>query len=115
VTNVQVPSISTVGEWFDSLEPPPPPQLARVLRDALSNSFDRTFADAPEVCLRAAEEMLAALLQSGSTERATALTLLSVDALVTYSFEAASHQPERFEERAADAMRRISLLAEGRE
>ncbi|MGV3708362.1 MAG: hypothetical protein ACO1Q7_05930 [Gemmatimonas sp.] len=93
------------------MEPAPPAALADVLRSTLSDSFARTADDVPEVCLEAADVMLFRLLQSGSTERSTALTLLAVDALVTYAFEAAAMDGSRIEARAAQAMLRISQLA----
>ncbi|MEP6832877.1 MAG: hypothetical protein ABJB74_05755, partial [Gemmatimonas sp.] len=72
----------------------------------------RPSTDVPEVCLETAERLLSELMTSGSTERATALTLLAVDSLVTYAFEAASNDPTRIEARAANAMKRIAELAE---
>jgi len=103
---------ATVGEWFANLQPPPPPALAEELRRLLGNDAGRPVGDVPEVCLATGERMLGELMQSGSTERATALTLLAVDSLVTYAFEAAANDPERIEARAANAMKRIAELAE---
>ena len=103
---------ATVGEWFANLQTPPPSALAEELRTLLAHEADRPVGDVPEVCLATGEKMLSELMQSGSTERATALTLLTVDSLVTYAFEAASYNPERIESRAANAMKRIAELAE---
>ena len=103
---------ATVGAWFANLQPPPPLALADELRKLLSHEADRPVGDVPEVCLATGEKMLSELMKSGSTERATALTLLAVDSLVTYAFEAASDDPERLDSRAANAMKRIAELAE---
>ncbi|MDQ6612837.1 MAG: hypothetical protein M3Y64_10420 [Gemmatimonadota bacterium] len=67
--------------------------------------------EVPQVCLRVAEEQLQLLLASGSTSRATALDLLSVDALVTYAFEAAAANGQSIEACASHAMARIAMLA----
>ena len=100
----------SVADWLDARNPAPPAALARRLRVALGGALadarptdDRLFA--------AAEMLLARLLREGCAARAAAEDLLTADALVTYAFEAAAeHQPSRLEERAADAMRRISAL-----
>ena len=59
-----------------------------------------------------AESSLLRLQTDGLNDRNSALTLLSIDALVTYAFEAAASDPSRIEQRALDAMARISALAE---
>ena len=105
---------ATVGEWFANLQPPPPLALADELRKLLAHDADRPVDDVPEVCLATGEKMLSELMESGSIERATALTLLAVDSLVTYAFEAASSDPSRIEARASNAMKRIAELAERR-
>lgn len=103
---------TTVGEWFANLQPPPPEALAKELRTLLHDVASRPVGDVPEVCLETSERLLEKLMRSGSTERATALTLLAVDSLVTYAFQAASGAPEQIEARAAGAMRRIAELGE---
>lgn len=103
---------ATVGEWFSQLEPAPPPALALELKRLLTLHAGRPVADVTEVCLETGEGLLKELMSSGSTERGTALTLLSVDALVTYAFEAASYDAGRIDSRAANAMQRISALGE---
>lgn len=103
---------ATVGEWLSGLQPPPPRALADHLALLLKSDLHRPVSDVPEVCLQKGEQMLSELMQSGSTERDTALTLLAVDALVTYAFDAASGDPAHIEERAANAMKRIAKLAE---
>lgn len=103
-------SPATVGEWLAQLEPAPPPALAVELHRLLSQYAALPVVDVPEVCLETGEQLLAELMSSGSTERATALTLLTVDALVTYAFEAASYDSIRIEQRARAAMERIAAL-----
>lgn len=104
---------STLGEWLDALSPPPPPALVERLHSVLAPYANEPVASVPDVCLRAGESLLESLLASGSTSRGSALDLLTVDALVTYAFEAASSAPADFESRAAAAMRRIAALPQG--
>lgn len=101
---------ATVGEWLAGLQPPPPAALADRLTEILREHAHHPASAVPEVCLQKGEQMLAELMESGSTDRATALTLLAVDALVTYAFDAASGDPAHIEERAANAMKRIAAL-----
>ena len=103
---------STVGEWFANLQPAPPAVLVGELARLVAQDAARPVADVPEVCLDTAERLLGELMTSGSTQRDTALTLLAVDSLVTYAFEAASSDPAKMEARAAKAMKRIAELAE---
>ena len=103
---------TTVGGWFDGVEPPPPAALRDRLAALLAAHADRPVAEVPEACLDAGEALLATLLASGSTSRGTALDLLAVDALVTYAFQAAADDPERVDLRAARAMARISAIPE---
>jgi len=56
----------------------------------------------------AASELLHDLLERPSAGRDSALDLLTVDALVTYAFEAAAAEPERLPDYAADAMTRLA-------
>ena len=107
-----VRSPRTVGEWFAQIEPTPPRALASELQRLLVQHAARPVSDVPEVCLETGERLLKELMSSGSTDRATALTLLSVDALVTSAFEAASHDAGSIESRAASAMQRIAALGE---
>ena len=100
----------TVGEWLARLEPAPPAALHARLSVLLAGAASRPVREVPEACLEAGEELLDALLASGSTSRASALDLLAIDALVTYAFQAAADDPARLEERAAQAMARIAAL-----
>lgn len=100
----------TVGEWIDRIEPAPPMALHARLRDLLAPAAARPVVDVPEACLEAGEQLLDALLASGSTSRDTALDLLAVDSLVTYAFQAAADDPSQMEARAARAMARIAAI-----
>lgn len=66
-------------------------------------------ADATELCVSAANELLTELLARASAGRESALDLLTVDALVTYAFEAASVDPSSLGARATDAMSRLAF------
>ena len=103
-------SESTVGGWFDALNPAPPEGL-RVRLAALLQPFAHLpVQQVPEVCLDAGEQLLDALLASGSTSRETALDLLAVDALITYAFQAAADEPSLMDARAARALASIAAL-----
>lgn len=100
----------TVREWLADRVPSPP----RVLRERveqLALSVPDDPADPAQVLLTAAEAALARLSRGGSGDRATALDLLAVDALVTYAFELAAQTPETVPELSARAMSRLSAVA----
>lgn len=101
---------ATVGEWVAAIDPRPPVALAERLGVLLAPFAMRSIDLLPESCLEAGEQLLDELLASGSTSRGTALDLLAVDALVTYAFQEAAHDPVRLEARAARAMARIAAL-----
>ncbi len=102
--------VSTVGAWLAALQPTPPPALVTRLAELLAPYQEQPVARVPDVCLEAGEQLLDALLSSGSTSRGTALDLLAVDALVTYAFQAGADEPQQLEVRAARAMQRIAAL-----
>lgn len=82
----------------------PAPLLERV-RDALgADAADPT----PEGCIAAGERLLTGVLASDVHGRATAVELLTADALVTWAFELAADHPERLDALAATAMARIA-------
>jgi len=101
---------ATVGSWLRDMQPAPPGPLAARLTVLLAPYAHEAIARLPDACLAAGEELLEHLLKSGTTSRATALDLLSVDALVTYAFQAAADHPQELEARAAGAMARIAAL-----
>ena len=101
---------ATVADWLSRREPAPPPALRARLELALGNGLSADAEDAGDVCLRAAERLLAELLHGDCSTRESALELLAADALVTYAFEALAGRPADLVARAAEAMRRISSL-----
>lgn len=102
----------TVAEWVDSLTPAPPPALLARLRELLAPHAGRPYGEAPDACLAAGEAQLAALLAEGATDRNSALDLLTIDALVTYAFQAAADRPEELEALTRAAMSRIAAIPE---
>lgn len=91
----------------------PPALQARVdaaLRSAAAGETGESM-NAVERCLAAGEALLTRLLHADCHARDVALDLLAADALVTHAFELAADDPERIEERAGEAMRRIAALA----
>ena len=100
----------TVGEWLDRREPAAPLALRGRLELALGGDLAADADQAGDVCLQAAERLLAELLRGDCSTRDSALELLTADALVTYAFEALGSRPSELVARAADAMRRISAL-----
>lgn len=73
----------------------------------LGDRMHTDFAEAPRIFVDAAEALLRDLLARPSTGRDVALDLLTVDALVTYAFEAAAADVESLPALADDAMRRF--------
>lgn len=100
----------TVGAWLRERAPAPPHLSARVAQ-VMGDRVERAAGDASFVCLDAAEELLRDLLARPSVGRESALDLLTIDALVTYAFEAASEKPESLDARATAAMHRLASLA----
>jgi hypothetical protein len=100
----------TVGDWLARRQPEPPRALRARVELALGADLAADAGDAGDLCLRAAERLMAELLHGNCTSRESALELLTADALVTYAFEAISATPSDLVARATEAMRRISAL-----
>ena len=97
----------TVRDWLAHREPSPP----RVLRErveALALAVPDQPGDPASTLIDAAQAALARLPRDGAAERATALDLLAVDALVTYAFEYAASTPDSIPALSARAMSRLS-------
>lgn len=107
-----VPAGDTVAEWLRTVRPAPPPALLQRLGELLAPYAHQPAREAPSACIAAGTERLRTLLAEGATDRASALDLLTVDALVTYAFEAAVLEPDRLESLADDAMARIAEIPE---
>lgn len=102
----------TIGEWLAERTPRPPAGLDARIRTVLDGKLGNDARDIPDVFLEVGEGLVAALLQGDSTSRASALDLLTADALVTYAFEAAAtSNPGDVEGRAHAAMVRMAALA----
>jgi hypothetical protein len=89
--------------------PPAPKELEAAMLKALNNNPSPT---ATEV-LDAAERLLDSVLRSDCETRATALDLLTVDALMTQALEIASRDPKLLEEFPEHAMHRIAAHGKG--
>ena len=98
----------SVGDWITGARPAPPGKLAERVAEKLAVSGRRAAADTPDACIDAAVSLLGDLLARESAGRESALDLLTVDALVTYAFEAASADIDRLRPRALDAMARLA-------
>ena len=94
-------------DWLAHREPSPP----RVLRErveALVFAVPENRGDPAESLLAAAEAALRQLSRRASDDRATALDLLAVDALVTYALELAAERPDDIATVSERAMSRLS-------
>jgi hypothetical protein len=102
--------MSRARVWLSARRPPAPVELLQRLEMALG-SVSPVPERTDDLLLGAGELLLAELLRGGCATRAAAHDLLTVDALVTYAFEATSeYDPSSVEERAAAAMRRIAAI-----
>jgi hypothetical protein len=101
----------TLGDWLDTRTPAAPPALLDRVRAALGDDLRADANTSYDVCLTAAERLLASILEEGSATRRQAVDLLAVDALVTYAFESASSEAEGLSRRADDALARLAALA----
>jgi hypothetical protein len=79
--------------------------------EALALSVPADDANPAARLLDAAEAALARLSRCVADDRATALDLLAVDALVTYAFEMAAQSPDAIPGLSAQAMARLSAVA----
>lgn len=101
----------TVRDWLHDRPAHPPARLADRIDQVLGVRGDAPTDRASDACVDAAARLLAELLTHPAAGRESALDLLTVDALVTYAFEAASDDPSTLPERAHDAMRRLAAAA----
>jgi hypothetical protein len=100
----------TVREWLAQRQPAPPAALLARVETVLGAAAGESAGMAAEVCLRAAERLVAELLRGDCASRESALDLLAADALVTYAFEAAAETPGTLATTASAAMQRIASL-----
>lgn len=86
-------------------KPLPPPELESAMASALNQTPSPTAAEV----LEAAERLLDRVLRTDCESRASALDLLTVDALMTHALAIAAKDPKLLEEFPEEAMRRIAL------
>jgi hypothetical protein len=98
-----------IRDWLAHREPSPPRELRERL-EALVLEIPGD-GDPAASLIAVAEVVLARLARDPSDDRATALDLLAVDALVTYAFEYASARPGEIPRLSAGAMSRLSAVA----
>jgi len=98
-------------DWLSERSPTPPADLSARIQQTLGERCSGDASAASELCITAAEELLRDLLARPSAGRESALDLLTVDALVTYAFEAASDDPDSLALRAERAMTRLASTA----
>jgi hypothetical protein len=91
-------------DWLSHMDPAPPEELASAMRSALNEARAPTAED----LLSAAEHALDKVLRTDCETRASALDLLTVDALVTHALEIASGDPNAAEDFPEQALRRIT-------
>lgn len=101
----------TLAAWLRERTPAPPAQLTARILETLGERCDADASNAPDLCIAAAEDLLRELLARPSAGRESALDLLTVDALVTYAFEAAGDDPDSLMGRAEHAMTRLAATA----
>jgi hypothetical protein len=99
----------TLESWLRDRTPAPPRRLAERISEVLGGRAVRPATEAHEQCVDAAVELLRDLL-ARPPGRESALDLLTVDALVTYAFEASASEPAKLHARAVSAMSRLSLV-----
>jgi len=103
----------TVSAWLRERTPAPPERLSASIEAALGARLSAPRAEVTDACIDAAEALLRDLLARPSMGRDSALDLLTVDALVTYAFEAAADDPATLDARARDAARRLAAVTNG--
>jgi hypothetical protein len=95
----------TNSDWLSDLDPAPPEEMAAAMRNALPEGATTPSA---EDLLAAAERALDNVLRTDCETRASALDLLTVDALMTHALEIASRDPNTAEDFPEQALRRIT-------
>jgi hypothetical protein len=91
------------------MNPAPPEELAAAIREALGDASEMPSA---EDMLRAAERLLKEVLRGECEARASAITLLTVDALVTQAMLIASGDANAPQDFPRQAMQRLAAAVE---
>ena len=92
------------ADWLSQLDPAPPEELAAAMRNALGGATGNQSAND---LLEAAERLLEKVLRTDCETRASALDLLTVDALMTHALLVANRDqrtPDDFTEQAMHAV-----------
>jgi hypothetical protein len=100
----------TVADWLSHRAPAPPRVLQERVAD-LVRAVPEPQGTPGQALLAAAEMALARLVRTVPADRASALDLLAIDALVTYALEYAAETPESLPAVSAEAMSRLSRVA----
>ena len=100
----------TLRDWLTHREPSPPRELQERVEE-LARAVPELPDDPAGSLLAAAEAALSRLVRRSPEDRATALDLLAVDALVTYAMEYAAQRPDALPALSARAMTRLSGAA----
>jgi hypothetical protein len=95
----------TDSDWLSQLDPGAPEELASAIRNALNEGTGTPTAND---LLDAAERALDKVLRTDCETRASALDLLTVDALMTHALEIAGRDPNAPEDFPEQALRRIT-------
>ena len=93
------------ADWISELEPAPPDDLATAMRSTLKDSTSNPSA---EELLQAAERLLEKVLRTNCETRASAIDLLTVDALMTHALLVASKDPLTADDFAEKALARVT-------
>ena len=91
-------------DWLSKQDPAPPEELATAMRNAVDESSEPT----PSDLLDAAEHLLDKVLRTDCETRASALDLLTVDALMTHALQRANDDPKLRDKFPDEAMTRIA-------
>jgi hypothetical protein len=93
------------ADWISELDPAPPADLAAAMRNSLKDATSNPTADE---LLEAAEHLLDKVLRTDCETRASAIHLLTVDALMTHALLVASKDPLTSDDFAERALARIT-------
>ena len=91
-------------DGFSKQDPAPPKELAAAMRNAVENKENPTAVE----ILEAAERLLDKVLRTDCETRASALHLLTVDALMTQALHVANEDSDVLADFAEQAMRRVA-------
>jgi len=92
-------------DWISELDPAPPSDLATAMRNSLKDPASTPSADE---LLEAAAHLLDKVLRTDCETRASAVDLLTVDALMTHALLIASKDPRTPDDFAERALARVT-------